>query len=101
MNVFCAMLTDLHTADAFFTASRKCSSYDIAFLTPLSASADLQFFVVKSSWVIDSGASIHATSKKEFFASYTLVILAVLGWAMMDQQIQLASEMYTSRKEWF
>ncbi|KAA0040427.1 Retrovirus-related Pol polyprotein from transposon TNT 1-94 [Cucumis melo var. makuwa] len=27
--------------------------------------------IQQSSWVIDSGASVHATSKREFFASYT------------------------------
>ena len=35
----------------------------------------------QSSWVIDSGASVHATSKREFFASYTP---GDFGSVMMD-----------------
>lgn len=37
-------------------------------------------------WVIDSGASIHATSKKEFFAFYTPGDFESLGWATTNHK---------------
>ena len=49
-----------------------CDSYDVVNLV-----------CHKTSWVIDSGASFHATSRKYYFISYTAGVLEMLRWVMM------------------
>ena len=55
---------------------------------------DVNLATQQSSWVIDSDASVQLLQRGNFLHLILMVILAVLGWAMMDQQMQLASKMY-------
>ena len=48
----------------------------------------------EASWVVDSGAAFHCTSRKDFFTSYTPGDFGVLRMEMMACQRFLASELF-------